>query len=211
MEQQFSKQGSSAVGSELDVFLAAIRLIRRQPLPEPSHNQPFPFMRKTQYFTILMVVVVLSVIEVPVAHVLINHFLDGTTATVAHVALILLHVYSYFWLAGDYRQLHESYHFFEDDGLHISLGKRFQGVVPYDAMSEMGHLSSNRRHKEMSGLLKVTPFDDSQVYIALNREVTIKFIMGIPRKAQELHFYIDDPDGFLAELEQRTSLETQMA
>lgn len=183
---------------EIAIVLAFFRQIRRKPLPHDASETAFSTMKTSHYFMMLMLVLVLSFIEIPIAHVLVRKFMDGTAETVTHSVIAFLHIYSLLWIFGEYRLLAETQHHIDAQGIQLHFGLRVRGTIPYDAIDEIVVMGPGQGRPEKDGILKVVTLDTPNVFVHLKRKVTFVRLFGFKKATDELHLYVDEPDAFVA-------------
>lgn len=191
--------------TEICIILAFIRLVKRRPLVKPTEPTDFTFLRTSSYSAIILCVILLSVIEVPLAHILIHYYVESSWANVWHVLLFAFHVYGFIWIAGEYRLMQESHHFIDERGFHISLGLRFNGFVPYEAINSVEPLASGSDDKFQPRIPKISAFDEANVVLHLKEKVELKRMFGFKKRCDEMNLYLDDPNDFIASVQ--TKLE----
>jgi hypothetical protein len=181
------------VASEWRVLGAALAWLTRRPLRTRSG---FGALATSTYPAFALALVVMCGVEAPAVHVLV-HALAGARAGVLHLAVLVLHVYSLMWLAGDLRLLREARHQLQREGVDLSLGARAQVFVPYRAIrsAELG--------VAREGALRITPKDTPNVQLELAEPLRVSRLLGLGRTARRLALYVDEPEAFVAALRGR--------
>ena len=192
----------SFLSSEIDVFRACFRWMARRPIDPPAPNA-FTCMNTSQYSFLLAGLVLATFFELPIVHILIAHYMNPAYAETAHVAVFLLNGYGLLWFLGDYRLLRESAHVLGDEGLLISLGLRYKGLVPLNCISGLAERNGTETQRPGVALAKVTPYDDANMAIFLDREVTLTALFGRTKSCRQIDLYVDEPQKLLSALRAR--------
>ncbi|WP_394824184.1 hypothetical protein [Pendulispora albinea] len=200
--------------SELRIVRAFVRAIALRPIPERpanAHDSAATIRRTSQYGTILFVLVMLIVIEVPVAHMLLAKWLGtGGWKTVFERVLLVFAVYGGVWLIGDARAMRESAHTLEPEGLSLALGERWKGMVPYGAIAYVARASGELVPRKSAAEVTPIPLDAPNVVLHLRRPVVLRRIFHVPYVADEIRLFVDEPEALVASLRHAIAVDATL-
>ncbi len=182
-----------SVRAEVALFAAARRSLARRPL---AVSDGAFTARKSRMGQLLVVLVVLSLAEAPALHLALH-----SAGWRTHLTLIALHLYSFAWLAGDWRMIQESGHRLGLTALEIRLGRRWRGALPYAQIVTATRITDPARHHTA---IRVTPFDPANVELTLRQPATLESYFGIRKTSERVQLFVDDPERLLAELAGRS-------
>lgn len=148
----------------------------------------FTVHREIGWITIAGVLVFLSAVEVPVAHVILKQLVGDWLAW----PVTLLSVYGVAWIWGDAQALRQYPIEVNSGALHLRIGLRWRAVIPLVDIDGVQRVSTR------------APLDISltspNLLLRLNRPVTISGLFGITRVGQEVSLRVDDLDSFVEAL-----------
>lgn len=176
--------------TELAIGAAAWRALRRRPIVHAGGT--FTTTRTSRAGMLVTAVIVMSLFELPVLHLLLHH-----ARFAAHAALAFVHLYGIAWLLGDLRLMRESGHRVDGDTLVLALGARWRGEIPRAQIVEARRLDGGPAPR---GALRLCPADTPNVALRLRAPVTLTGLFGLRRTSAHLALFVDDADAFLAAL-----------
>ncbi|WP_394845056.1 hypothetical protein LZC95_49390 [Pendulispora brunnea] len=188
--------------SEVRIMGAFLRAIAFRAIADAPGGARHATTRHTsQYKPILFVLILLMAIEIPVMHLLLAHVLgSGGWKTVLQRVIAGLSAYGVIWLIGDARLMRESAHVLRPEGLELRLGLRWNGLVPYDAIDRVARAPGVLSPRP--GAVDITPvgMDTPNVVVYLRTRIELYGIFNIPRTADEVRLFVDEPNALIAAL-----------
>lgn len=187
------------VVGEVRLVWSALRALTRRPLRDP---EGFTATRSSSWRFVAGALLLIALGEAVAVHALIEVFWADAGAAV-HGILGAAHAYGIVWLLGDARSMAESSHRVDDGGLHLELGLRWSGRLPWPLITEVlsGEVAEPDRllgERRRDDTVAVTPIETPNVTLRLAEAVTLKGLFGVERQAREVLVYVDDPEGFVA-------------
>jgi hypothetical protein len=127
--------------------------------------------------------------------------------------LTILSAMSLVWLAADYHRLGHGAIVVNRDALDLRIGLRARAVIPREAIAHMIQptwrdlpAAGSAEGRDYRNLMKPAP---PNVLIVLKEPVPVQVAGGVRLPARRIALHVDDPDGFLAAVENSsTALST---
>jgi hypothetical protein len=210
-ERLRARLGALLPEAVVDVLLAEVRLLGgavaallRRPVVAPADG--FGFVAKSRSGFLVPVLLLVAAVELPATHYLLYVLLPGQLWP--HTVSAGMALYTAIWVIGDRRALASSAHRLADDGLRLDLGLRFQAHVRYAQLEHVERLRDAADRRRVQLLPErpntlVSPYDPPNVHLRLSHDVTARLLFGLRRRVRALDLYVDDPEGFVRELELR--------
>lgn len=176
-------------------------LARKTP-SAPVPGRVFGFWDKGSYSTIFIVVLLALATEVPFSALMVSLMApDAHTRTLAHGIMLMLTMYSMVWLLGDRYWVKNSCHVLAEDALHLKLGSRSSGVIPYAAICSCERFAADDKQPSWQKFdypeksVVITPFDKPNLLIKLraNAQVQINHFQLQKHDVQQIYLYVDEP------------------
>lgn len=191
-----------AAVTELRLVDAAARSLARRPIRRADGH---PTTDESTWGTWVAAILMLSVAEIALVHLLLAH---AAAHLGTHLAIVALHAYGLGWLLGDWRLMRETAHRLDADALHIELGVRWRATIPYADIEavEAGEVDEPDRlvgEKRPRDHLAITPHDTPNVTVRLAAATPIEGLYGFTRAARVLLLRVDDPHALAAALAAR--------
>lgn len=173
-------------------------LARRPRVPEPG-AVPFGYLEPVSL--LIWVFIIGSAIEVPVAHLLIGHFVPWPPAQI--IALVI-GIWGLIWMIGYWAALMVNPHAVGPSGLRV------RNATTVDIALRWSDIDAIRMQKRTLAESKTVQLDDGEdgtvlqvgvssqvnVHLVLFDPVTVTLLSG-PVTFTELRFYADDPKGLV--------------
>lgn len=153
----------------------------------------FTTTRTSRIHMIVVMVIVVSLFEMPALHLLLLR-----ARWWVHAAIVVANVYGIVWLWRDRRAMQRSAHTLGGDALAIHLGARWRGAIPYATIAAV-----RRVDRRAPDALRVSPSDTPNVELALRAPATLTSYYGIRRASARIQLFVDEPDAFVAALAAR--------
>lgn len=154
-------------------------LTRKTPAA-PTQGRAFGFWDKGSYRTIFIVVLLALATEVPFSALMVILMApDAHTRTLVHGIMLMLTMYSMVWLLGDRYWVKNSRHVLTADALHLQLGSRSTGVIPYAAICSCEKFAADDKQPSWKKFdypensVVITPFDKPNLLIRLHANAQV--------------------------------------
>jgi hypothetical protein len=184
--------------------------VRRRPSFARPAGQAFGFLDRGSYSTAVAIVLVSSLIELPVAALVIPLFLhDPMSRTVIHLTLGGLCLSTLAWTLGDRWMVRGSWHVLTEACLDLQVGARLRCAVPLSAIESCAVTDAPRaqwcasHQLRLRETLLVTPLDRPNVVLRLkpgNRVRATSCGMEVDCAAA-IFLYVDRPAALISALE----------
>jgi hypothetical protein len=189
--------------------------VRRRPaLPAPPAGQHIGFLKNSQYTTVLAMVFISCLVDLPVSAMIIGVVeKDPVIQNRIHLVMLAMTFYTLVWVFADRWLIKASHHVLGASHLHLRVGSRLQADIPLAAIARAERMSESvKQWKERLGLeddafIKVSPLDSPNLLLTLDGSVPAKVeryktMLAAPRY---LLVYVDDPQ-WCAQLLRRKEL-----
>lgn len=190
-------------------------LTRKTPAA-PTRGRVFGVWDKGSYSTIFIVILLALATEVPFSALMVSLIApDAHTRTLVHGIMLMLTMYSMVWLLGDRYWVKNSCHVLTADALHLQLGSRSSGVIPYVAICSCEKFAADDKQPSWKKFdypknsVVITPFDKPNLLIRLhaNAQVQLNHFQLQKTDVQQIYLYVDEPGQLVMALQ--TCLATQ--
>ncbi len=183
-----------AIAFELATYRSLYRWIRRRTGASPA-AKPFGYARSVT--PIIWVFIIVSAVEIPVAHVLLPW-------EWAEVLSLVLGLWGLTWMFGLLTSMHVYPHLLGTSGLRVRHGSTVDITVPWDAVAEIRTVrrdlpSSRAVHLEPKGaenLLSLGVSSQTNVEVVFREPQDVPLPRGT-ETVSELRFYADDPQALV--------------
>ncbi|MBT2684964.1 hypothetical protein [Bacillus sp. ISL-37] len=174
-------------------------------LPAPAQGT-FYYHKKSNYFWLFLALVHEQIIEMIAFHI----YLRKEAPEIA-LAMLLLHIYSVFYIMGDYNLLRNTPILVKKDRIHIKIGVRRELNFP---LSDIERIQPAKLKYNNSGgiiheksVFHATAFpraltrifgmsDEAKYEIIFKEPMIARGYFGQEKEVQKVLFYIDQPDEF---------------
>ncbi|HWM09916.1 MAG TPA: hypothetical protein VNO82_11245 [Solirubrobacteraceae bacterium] len=174
------------VVSEIGVWRSLFLWITRRVPGMGPRAQAFSYSR--QIAPILWAFIFVSLIELPVVHLLIPW--DGV-----RLVVLIVSVWGLLWMVGMLASMKVFLHLLDEHGLRIRYGWGVDIRVPREAIETVRAKRGSARTKQTVGVegtvADVAVMNQTRVEVVLREPTTIALPDG-PRELTALHFYADD-------------------
>ncbi|MGF6272206.1 hypothetical protein ABIB38_000548 [Massilia sp. UYP11] len=195
------------------LWVGCVMRLRRQPAPcALPDGVALTYLERGGYGAATAVVFVSLLFELPVHVLLLNLFVeDAGTLALLHVLGAVAVLYTLAWVLGDRWHIGAGRHVMTDDALHLRVGARAEGVLPFAAIVRLEVVDSplpiwRRRHGVASqDTLLVTPFDRPNCVLVLGEDARIDILHWQAQKClpRYVFLYLDRPELLAARLRRR--------
>ena len=190
--------GRRAVVFEIGIWRSLGRWVVRRPAGVGPGAQAFGYARSAT--PIIWVFIIVSAIEVPVAHVLLPWELAKT-------ASLALGVWGLMWMFGFLASLHVYPHVAGPDGLRLRNGAHVDVLLPWDAIrSAVAHhrdMPSQRQVQlvdtETGTVLHLVQSSETSVDVVLSRPIEVTLPRG-PVTVTQVRAHVDEPRAMVARI-----------
>lgn len=162
----------------------------------PGHHS-FTYHLKSGYGITAAMMIGLSLIEIPLIHLVVHQF-----NPIAAWVVTLLTLYTVVWLIGDFHAIRLQPIVVDETHLHFRTGMRWRVSVPLDRICTIHPLSPTERQKKEG--LDLSIAGNARLLLELNTPVTVKGLFGIKRITDKIAFAVDDEKTFLSVLKNKT-------
>lgn len=168
---------------------------------EPSKE--FSFRRTNDYGVIVALLLIGSVVDIPLLHLLVHNFVPDEYRIAAHCGVAFLTTYGLVWIVSDLRAIKASSHSLSDAKFRLQLGWRLSGCIP--TASILGawkapdsirrwRIDNNLRRSDIS---LITPLDAPNVLLEIEerdgQRIFVDFLAMKRRASRYLALYVDAP------------------
>ncbi|PXX47653.1 hypothetical protein [Undibacterium pigrum] len=177
-------------------------LSRKTPIA-PVAGQQFGFWSKSTYSTIFLVLLIGLATEIPFSALMVPIMTqDAHTRTLVHCILLALTAYSLVWILGDRYWIRHSCHILAEDTLHLKLGSRSMGKIPYMAISACENFAvdnnqpSWKKFDYPKASIILSPYDKPNLVISLHADAHLHIWHFQLQKTdvQKIYLYVDEPN-----------------
>lgn len=188
---------------EKDVHFALIGRFPSQAAKRSPAKDVFAFIRTDDYSVVFGLLMIGSVVDIPLLHLLIHHAAPEAYRWPLHGAAAFLTLYGLVWLISDYRALKASTHEVTATELHFRLGWRVSGTLPLANIVDVRRApESLRRWRREQGLKRreiglITPLDAANVLIEIDPGPLFTVLAMRRPAARYLAVYVDEPARFI--------------
>lgn len=159
----------------------------------PSHH-PYRYHIKSGYGVIAALVIGLSLIEIPLVHLVVHQF-----NPIAAWILTILSLYTVGWLIGDYQAIRLHPIVVTHDTLHLRTGMRWRVHIPFRHIAAIRPLHHSERQNK--AFLDLSVAKNPRLLLELNEPVPVRGLFGIKRTTDKIAFAVDEEKAFLTELQ----------
>ena len=184
-----------AVAFELATYRSLCRWARRQTGASPV-ALPFGYARSVT--PIIWVFIIVSAVEIPVAHVLLPW-------EWAEVLSLVVGLWGLTWMFGLLASMHVHPHLLGDSGLRVRHGSTVDITVPWEAVHQIRNV---RRDLPSSRAVHLEPTGSaSRLSIGVSSQTNVEVVLREPRDVplprgsetiSELRFHADDPKSLVS-------------
>ncbi|MES3023892.1 MAG: hypothetical protein V4857_20190 [Pseudomonadota bacterium] len=175
---------------------------RRPALPPLPPGQPIGYLHKSQYTTVLAMVFISCLADLPVSAMIIGVVEQNPVIRFRiHAVMLALTLYSLVWVLADRWLVKASHHVLGQTHLHLRVGSRFTADIPLEAIVDAVRLGEPARQwSERLGIaredyMKVSPFDAPNVLLTLTGDpaLLVERFKTVQRAPTYLLVFVDDP------------------
>jgi len=141
---------------------------------------------------------VVTILESPIVHVLLHR-----KPWWVHGLVVVVNVATLVWVLRERRRMRDAAHTLDADALAISLPGKWRGAIPVALIASVRRIAPAPGTTRPRGTLRVTPLDMPNVELALRAPATLQGSFGIERSAARVQLFVDEPDRFVAAIEER--------
>ena len=141
---------------------------------------------------------VVTILESPIVHVLLHR-----KPWWVHGLVVVVNVATLVWVLRERVRMRDAAHTLDADALAISLPGKWRGAIPVALIASVRRIAPAPGTTRPRGTLRVTPLDMPNVELALRAPATLQGSFGIERSAARVQLFVDEPDRFVAAIEER--------
>jgi hypothetical protein len=187
------------VRTELRLMGAALN--PRPTIVPPASADAFTATRTSKGNFVVPLVLLLAAVELPAIHILLYVLLPKSARSL-QLGFVVLNLYALLWFVGDRRCRRASIYRLGSSALEIELGERWKGAIPYQLIKNAGMQPKPLPRRDPS-TIDVTPFDPPNVTLRLVEPLPFTSYFGITKLARCIRLYVDEPEHFLAAIDNR--------
>ncbi|HCT76506.1 MAG TPA: hypothetical protein DGT23_07940 [Micromonosporaceae bacterium] len=192
-----------AIRFELGLWKSLYRLVFRRPRATGPNAQAFTYADILK--PVLIGFIVVSVIEIPIAHMLLPW-------KTAQIISIILGAQGLFWMIGLTASLIVYPHVLSDSGLRVRYGAGIDFTIPWDAIetirTRIRSLPKSRTIQyDENGALVIAVSSQTNIDILLRYPINVPLPKGPSEPISELRCYADDPNALLRRARQNLTAE----
>lgn len=192
-----------AIRFELGLWKSLYRLVFRRPRAAGPDAQAFTYADILK--PVLIGFIVVSAIEIPIAHMLLPW-------KTAQIISIILGVQGLFWMVGLTASLIVYPHVLNDSGLRIRYGVGIDFTIPWDAMetirTRIRSLPKSRTIQyDENGVLAIAVSSQTNMDVVIRYPINVPLPKGPSEPISELRFYADDPSALMARARENLTAE----
>lgn len=158
----------------------------------------FTAARTSVYGSFAVGVAVVTLLEMPVVHLLLHR-----APWWAHALVVVANGAALVWILRERRRMLTAAHTLDADALSVSLPGKWRGAIPVALIASVRRISPARGATKPRGTLRVTPLDMPNVELSLRAPATLRGPLGIERSAARVQLFVDEPDEFVAAVSAR--------
>jgi hypothetical protein len=182
---------------EIGIWRSLFLLVTRRVHGRGPGVQVFAYHR--QIAPVIAAFIFVSMIELPVVHLLIPW-------ETVRLMVLVLSVWGLLWMVGLLASVKVFPHLLDQRGLRIRYGTMADVAIPWEAVASInarrGRVDTQRRVHVEGPVLSVPVMKQTRVEVKL-REPTAVRLPGGTEEVSELRFYADDPRGLVASARER--------
>lgn len=162
-------------------------------------DQVFGFTKAVDYRGTFGLMVVLALVEAPLAHLFVHCFIGGKNGLVLHVLLAYLNIYGLVWMVADRRAVGRSSHRLSQRRLHLQMGWRSCMDIPTGDIRGATLLQSNLRTWAKSRMLDrrdlvvVSPLDTPNIVLEVQSRTTYRGLLSRRSIPRYVALFVDEP------------------
>lgn len=187
---------------ELSVYRAFFTSLVRQPITPAGHR----FIRAPKYRTLLILMVLSAVLEVPVFFIIVRHILPEGTHLLVDLFTAAGALYLLVLMRADWFAINSTSHRVDSDALLLRLGTRCRGDIPLCKIASVERLPRGgppRISRDRLRVVRVTPADKPNVLVRMHEPgMWVAHWLRGCLYSSELAIYVDDPSSFVSDMDQ---------
>jgi hypothetical protein len=158
----------------------------------------FTAARTSVYGTFVVGIAVVTMLEMPVIHVLAHR-----APWWVHALIVAANAAMLVWIFRERARMRLAAHTLDADALAIGLPGKWRGAIPVALIQSVRRISPAPGTTRPRGTLRVTPLDMPNVELQLRAPATLTGSFGIDRSAARVQLFVDEPDEFVAAITAR--------
>ncbi|MGZ3438526.1 MAG: hypothetical protein ACXVDD_03380 [Polyangia bacterium] len=162
--------------------------------PAPASNQAMKFTaaRTSVYGTFVVGIAVVTILEMPVVHVLLHK-----ASWWVHALIVAANIGALVWIFRERRRMRDAAHTLDAEALSIALPGKWRGAIPVALIASVRRISPAPGTTRPRGTIRVTPLDTPNVELSLRAPATLTGSFGLDRSAARVQLFVDEPDEFV--------------
>jgi hypothetical protein len=181
----------------------------RRPAPAQPAGQAFTYLERGSYRTACAIVLVTTLVELPLDAAIVPLLVtdEGKRMTI-HLLMLGGALSSLIYMLGDRWLLGEGRHVLAEEGLHLRIGARTDGLLPLHAIAACQRIDEPsaqwlRRHGIAAcDALTLSPLDKPNAVLILHPDSRVRLThLGVERSdVFRIFLYLDHPDALVLAL-----------
>lgn len=163
--------------------------------PPASVRHVFTYHLKSGYGMVAAMMMGLSLIELPLVHLVVHHF----NPIVAWV-LSFLSAYGLLWMIGDYQAIRLHPIVIDENHLHLRAGMRWRVSLPLADIQTVRTLQ--QRELKNKAILDLSVAGSPKLLLELRDPVRVRGLFGMKRVTRQLALAVDEEQAFIAALKE---------
>lgn len=174
-------------------------------------DQVFGFTKAVDYHGAFVLMILLALLEIPIAHLLVHRFIEDDRRLLLHVVLAYLTLYGMIWTVSDRRAVGRSSHRLSSRRLRVQMGWRSSMVIRVQDIRGVSLLQSNLRAWARSRMLDrrdlavVSPLDAPNIMLELESRDTYLSPLSFKPIPRYLALFVDGPQQLKSAVENAMS------
>lgn len=167
--------------------------------PVEGDDQVFGFTKAVDYRGAFVLMMLLALLEVPIAHLLVHCFIEEDRRLFLHAVLAYLTLYGVIWMISDRRAVGRSSHRLSSRRLQVQMGWRSSMDIRVRDIRGATLLQSNlrtwaeSRKLDRRELAVVSPLDAPNIVLELDSRDTYLSLLSIKPMPRYLALFVDEP------------------
>lgn len=191
------RAAAAAVAYEITLVYLALLAWRARPSVPPG-AAAFSAHRRSGYTGLVFAVVVASVVEGVVLHLLVARW-----SVAAAWVLSAISAYGAVWMVGDLQAIRLRPTLVTPDALAVRVGLRWNARLPWSEIASVEPRGRTPFPRRAAGHLRATPMGEPSFVITLRNPVRVSGPYGITRTVTRIGVTVDDVRGFETAVHER--------
>lgn len=188
-----SKPIAEMIGTEFSIVIFTLMGIFKTSSYKCEERKEFTFHREAGYSTAIAIMIIASIIEIPVLHLIIKMFNEPLAWIIS-----ILSIYGLVWIFGDYNAMINVPTIIGEDKLLLNFGLRWRVIIDYNNIMKIHSIKDKSECPK--GTLHLAVIGEPKLFIELADYVEFRGLFSIKKKAKYVSLGIDDMKIFMEEM-----------